>query len=362
MKNQNDIDELREKVETLVKLTNLEEISNEIEKIEKTFEGSEIWSDSKKSIELNKRKTSLEKKLKETEKLTNLIKDIQAAHDLQDYEDLEIVFKQAHQLFEDIENRAFMNGKFDNHNALLSIHAGAGGVDAQDFASMLMSMYQAFAKENDFGFKTLHLSSGDEAGLKSVTIEFDGENAYGHLKEEAGVHRLIRLSPFNSGNTRETSFALVEVLPTDLHDKFEFDKISEDDLKWDYFMSSGKGGQGVNTTYSAVRVTHIPTGLTVSCQNERNQLQNKNQALKYLHDKLAAFELKKQKEMESDLKGVHQSAEWGSQIRSYTLHPYKLVKDHRSGWESNDPNKVLENGDILPIIWSIKRLKKPTTK
>ncbi|NJS40823.1 peptide chain release factor 2 [Candidatus Gracilibacteria bacterium] len=340
-------------------MADLEEKKSRIFEIDKLFETSrEIWDDSQKAIELNKEKALLQKKLEDIEQLNSLVADMQAAHDLEDWEDLDEVDAKAHVLYEKLEDSTLMNGRFDNHSALVSIHAGAGGVDAQDFAAMLMSMYQAFCKNYDFDFKLLHISSGEEAGLKSASFEISGENAYGHLKEEAGVHRLIRLSPFNNSNTRETSFALVEVLPTNLHSSFDFEDIKEDDLKWDFFMSSGKGGQSVNTTYSAVRVTHIPTGISVSCQNERNQLQNKQQALKYLHDKLAALELKKQKDMETELKGVHQSIEWGSQIRSYTLHPYKLVKDHRSGWESSEPMRVLENGDILPIIWSLKRIKK----
>ncbi|NJK70911.1 MAG: peptide chain release factor 2 [Thermales bacterium] len=341
------------------KFGRLGEKKSRIFEIDKLFETSrEIWDDSQKAIELNKEKALLQKKLEDIEQLNSLVADMQAAHDLEDWEDLDEVDAKAHVLYEKLEDSTLMNGRFDNHSALVSIHAGAGGVDAQDFAAMLMSMYQAFCKNYDFDFKLLHISSGEEAGLKSASFEISGENAYGHLKEEAGVHRLIRLSPFNNSNTRETSFALVEVLPTNLHSSFDFEDIKEDDLKWDFFMSSGKGGQSVNTTYSAVRVTHIPTGISVSCQNERNQLQNKQQALKYLHDKLAALELKKQKDMETELKGVHQSIEWGSQIRSYTLHPYKLVKDHRSGWESSEPMRVLENGDILPIMWSLKRIKK----
>jgi peptide chain release factor 2 len=350
------INDLKNKVLVLEKIIDIGSLNQKLAEIDNEFASDlNIWENSRKVNNLNKEKTILQKKILEISDLNKLLQDIQAAHDLDDNEDLLLCYNQAHKLYESLEGQTFMNGKFDDHDAIVSLHSGAGGVDAQDFAGMLMSMYQAFCKNYDYELKQIHISTGEEAGIKSATFRISGPNAYGHLKEEAGVHRLIRLSPFNSGKTRETSFAAVEVLPADLHEKFGMENIPEDDLKWDYFMSSGKGGQSVNTTYSAVRVTHVPTGISVSCQNERNQLQNKQQALKYLHDKLAVLELKKQKDMEIELKGIQHGIEWGSQIRTYTLHPYKLVKDHRSGFESSDPENILENGDILPIIWSVKK-------
>ena len=215
-------------------------------------------------------------------------------------------------------------------------------------------MYQAFAKKQGWVSELTYLSAGEEGGVKTATLKIKGQFAFGLLKEEAGVHRLIRLSPFNAGHTRETSFAMVEVLPEGLDEEVEID-LEEKDLRWDYFMSSGKGGQSVNTTYSAVRVVHLPTGISVTCQNERSQQQNKLQALKYLKNKLAILKLKEQQQLKEELRGDWQSPEWGSQIRSYVMHPYKLVKDHRSGCETQDVEGVLAGEGLLDFIWAMKR-------
>jgi peptide chain release factor 2 len=362
MLTQTHLDEFTLEVNHLISTLDEHKLIKELEGITEEVSNPAVWEDTEKSINLNKRKSHLETKLSEIKKLKTDLQDLQAAHDLGEEGEFENSFLEAKNFFTDLENQTFMNGKFDDHGAMVSIHAGAGGVDAMDFASMLMSMYQAFAKTHGFDCKVLHISAGDEAGLKSATFEISGINAYGHMKEESGVHRLVRLSPFNNGNTRETSFALVEVVPTNIHSEMSLENIDEKDLKWDYFMSSGKGGQSVNTTYSAVRLTHIPTGISVSCQNERNQLQNKQQALMVLHDKLAVIELQKQKDMESELKGVHISPEWGSQIRNYVLHPYKKIKDVRSGWETNTPDDLLLNGELLEVMWSVKRARKKSTQ
>lgn len=357
---QHNLDEFREEVVLLIQNLKIDQANKELGDINRLFEDSSIWDDTDRVMKLNKQKAKLEKKIEEVSKLQSDLEDLQAAHDLGEEEEYHKSFDEAKKFFADLENQTFMNGKFDHHGCLVNLHAGAGGVDAMDFTSMLAKMYQSFCKNHDFVFTYTNVSHGEEAGLKSASFEVGGGNAYGHFKEEAGVHRLVRLSPFNSGSTRETSFALVEVVPTGIHTSYNFDTIDEKDLKWDYFMASGKGGQSVNTTYSAVRVTHIPTGTTVSCQNERNQQQNKQMALHYLSDKLAILELKKQKELEEDLKGIHQSPEWGSQIRNYVLHPYKKVKDLRSGWETNSPDEVLKEGDLMPIMWSVKRARKKT--
>jgi len=206
----------------------------------------------------------------------------------------------------------------------------------------------------------ISLSNGEEGGVKSATIEVRGLQSYGYLKEEAGVHRLVRISPFNSGGTRETSFALVEVIPDNVIDEVEAFEIKEEDLKWDTFMAGGKGGQSVNTTYSAVRVTHLPTKIVVVCQNERNQIQNRQIALKHLKNKLAVLEVQKHQELKKELRGEFHSPEWGSQIRNYVLHPYKLVKDTRSGFETTNVDKILEQGELLEIIWSVKKAKGST--
>ncbi|MEM1311967.1 MAG: peptide chain release factor 2 [Patescibacteria group bacterium] len=352
----NDCRQLIEDVELF-----LNEEDNEIKSIkeqstdlEKQLADPDIWSRPTKAGQLNKELTAYKLRLSRFEDLSLGINNLKAALELDDKNEEESIYFRLHKNFKDLQNEQFLNGKFDKQDAQLSIHAGAGGIDAQDWAAMLCAMYQSFSTKQDWNWEIVHISAGEEGGLKSATLNIRGINTYGYLKEEAGVHRLVRISPFNSGKTRETSFALVEVLPMSVHDSVKIAEIQEKDLKWEYSMSSGKGGQSVNTTYSAVRLVHLPTGLSVTCQNERSQLQNKHQALKYLKNKLAVLEIKKNQELQNEIKGHFVSAQWGSQIRSYTLHPYKLLKDHRSGFESSDVEKILEEGDLLPVIWSVK--------
>lgn len=253
---------------------------------------------------------------------------------------LEKQFEKLKSRYEQARITAFLSEKYDDHDAIVSIHAGAGGLDAQDWAEMLLRMYLRYTESKRFKTWLIDKNRDPEGGIKSATFEARGDYAYGYLKAEAGVHRLIRLSPFNPAHTRETSFALVEVLPIlEAQEDLELD---QNDLKIETKTASGHGGQSVNTTYSAVRITHIPTGITVSIQNERSQTQNKEQALKILKAKLKKREDEKQLEEKLKLRGEFKSAEWGNQIRSYTLHPYKLVKDHRTDYETSDADKVLE--------------------
>ena len=240
-----------------------------------------------------------------------------------------------------------LNGKYDRDPALLAIHSGAGGTESQDWAETLMRMYLRWGDAKGRGTRVLDLSPGEEAGIKSVTLEIDGAWAYGYLKSERGVHRLVRLSPFDADHLRHTSFALVEVLPQ-AEDDIDL-VIEPDDVKIDYFKSSGAGGQHVQKNLTAVRLTHTPTGIVVTCQNERSQLQNRETAMKVLRARLLEIELNKKSEEQARLKGEHVEAGWGNQIRSYVLHPYKLVKDHRSGFESTNPEAVLE-GEIDPLL------------
>lgn len=322
---------------------------------------ADFWKDPLAAADTTRKIAEMEHEIARMNDYIRLLQDAEAAFELGDEQELVKLLTVIEQRYDTIKAQKFLNGKFDARDALLSVQAGAGGLDAQDFAAMLLAMYQSFAKKQGWTSELVALSSGEEGGVKSATIKISGSYVYGLLKEEAGVHRLVRLSPFNAGNTRETSFALIEVMPVGLDEEVSID-LQEEDLHWDYFMASGKGGQSVNTTYSAVRVTHKPTGISVSCQNERSQQQNKQIALKYLRDKLAVLELKKQQDLAAELKGEVLSAEWGSQIRSYVNHPYKLVKDHRSGHESQNIDKILAGEEILDFIWAMKKTNSADTE
>ncbi len=249
--------------------------------------------------------------------------------------------------FSELKKQLQFSGPYDDHDVILSIHAGAGGTDAQDWAQMLYRMYVRWAESHNYGVKIVDESSGEEAGLKSVSMEIDGLFLFGKLKNDHGVHRLVRLSPFNSDNLRQTSFAKVEVMPKiDQPGEVEID---DKELKIDVYRSGGHGGQSVNTTDSAVRITHIPTGISVAIQNERSQIQNKETAMTILRSRLAQLQLEQHADKVSELKGPNQSAEWGNQIRNYVLHPYKQVKDLRSKYESSDVESVLD-GKLDSII------------
>ncbi len=242
---------------------------------------------------------------------------------------------------------ALLSRKYDDHNAIFSVHSGAGGVDAQDWADMLLRMFLRYCDRKGFITEVIELSKGEQGGVKTAVVEVFGPYAYGLLKSEAGVHRLVRLSPFNPAHTRETSFALLELLP--LLEEQEELKLDPKDLKIEANTASGHGGQSVNTTYSAIRITHIPTGLKVSIQNERSQHQNREIAMKILMAKLKTLEEQKLQAEKQEIRGEFKSAEWGNQIRSYVIHPYKLVKDHRTNFESTDPDSVL-NGELDEFV------------
>jgi len=255
---------------------------------------------------------------------------------------------------DEMELEAAFSGEYDSRNALLSIHAGAGGTESQDWAQMLMRMYLRWAERRRYKAEVLDVSPGEEAGIKSVVIGVNGDYANGYLRSEHGVHRLVRLSPFDADHARHTSFALVEVMP-EAEPGVDV-KIEAEDLKVDTFRSSGPGGQHMQKTSSAVRLTHLPSGLTVSCQSERSQHQNKEIALKILRSRLLELELVKRAEERSKLKGKHVAAGWGNQIRSYVLHPYKMVKDHRTEYQTGDTDAVLDgelDGFITAYLRSI---------
>lgn len=254
--------------------------------------------------------------------------------------------------FESLEFNVLFSGKFDKNNAILSIHAGTGGVDAQDWAQMLRRMYLRFCEKHGFSAIIVDETVGNEAGIKSCTLEINGLYAYGWFKSENGVHRLVRISPFDAEKMRHTSFALVEVIPE--IEETETIEIKDSDLKIEVMRAGGHGGQSVNTTDSAVRISHLPTGITVKCQNERSQAQNKAMALKIIKSKLLLIQEQQLQEKRQQLKGEYRQVQWGNQIRSYVLQPYHLVKDHRSNLEITDTEAVL-NGEIEPLIESYLR-------
>lgn len=297
--------------------------------------------------------------LDETKQLLQLLKNDSEDEDLISSIEEEYVKIVDH--FNKLEFTTLFRGKYDERNAILAIHAGSGGTEAQDWAEMLLRMYLRFAEMHKIKSRVIDESRGQEAGIKSITVHFNGRFAYGYLKGEYGVHRLVRISPFDAEKMRHTSFALVEVLPE--LEELEEQQIDPNDLRVDTFLSSGHGGQSVNTTYSAVRIVHIPTGITVSCQNERSQQQNKETALKILQAKLHRLAIQEQADEKQKLRGSYQSAEWGNQIRSYVLQPYRLVKDHRTAEETSDTEAILDGKldkfSEAYLRWELKNSPKP---
>jgi len=269
-------------------------------------------------------------------------------------EEIQQELKEATSQFEQLESRLILSGDYDSRNAMVSLHAGAGGTESQDWANMLLRMYLRWAERHDYQAEVLDVSPGEEAGIKSAIVEIKGDYAYGYLKGEHGVHRLVRLSPFDADHARHTSFVLAEVLP-EAEETVDI-KISPEDLRIDTFRSSGPGGQHMQKTSSAVRVTHLPTGLIATCQSQRSQHQNKESALRILYARLLELERVKKEEERAKLKGERIEAGWGNQIRSYVLHPYKMVKDHRTGYEVANAEAVLD-GDLDGFITSYLRSK-----
>ncbi len=343
-------EELRKAVNEAVLTIGIEDQKKKLLAIEKQTQDPGFWSDSTKAQAIMKAQADLQTRISPWESLQDGLVELLDLIELGDSSLEDDLTKQLSQLQKQFDNQKTelqFSGPYDDHNVIMQIFAGAGGTDAQDWAQMLLRMYVRWAERNKFSVKMVVQSSGEEAGIKSATLEIDGAFVYGKLKGEHGVHRLVRLSPFNSDNLRQTSFAKVEILPS--VDRPEDLEIDEKDLKIDVYRAGGHGGQSVNTTDSAVRVTHVPTGITVAIQNERSQLQNKETAMTILRSRLAQLQLEQHKEKIAELKGPNQSAEWGNQIRSYVLHPYKQVKDLRTKQESSDPDKVLD-GDIDGFI------------
>ena len=333
---------------------------DKLRRLRETSEKSDFWDNPTEAAEVMREIEKITSRREELARLRSGLEDLRellSAQEVSSAEELELYEKEARDLAAlaaKLERETFLAGEYDAADAIVSIYAGAGGDDAQDWAEMLLRMLIRFAERKKWKTKVLSKSPGAVAGIKSATVEISGENVYGLLSAEAGTHRLVRLSPFNSDNLRQTSFARVEVLP--LVSRSTAVEISPGDIRVDTFRSSGAGGQSVNTTDSAVRVTHLPTGISATCQNERSQLQNKEAALRILRAKLLQKELERQALERAKLRGENISAEWGSQIRSYVLHPYKMVKDHRTGFQTSDVERVLD-GDIDRLIEEFLRFR-----
>ncbi len=327
----------------------------DIKELEERLNDSSIWSDQSKYNEINSNLTILKKEVedynvlsKQLEEAKQTLELLAVESDLDLYNELVSLINSISTSLESLELNTLLNGEFDKNKCYLEIHPGAGGTESQDWADMLLRMYTMYFSKNDIPYEIVDKQDANDAGIKSVTIYVKKIYSYGYLKGEIGVHRLVRISPFDSNHRRHTSFAAVNVTPEIEDANIE---INDDDIRVDVYRSSGNGGQGVNTTDSAVRITHFPSGIVVTVQNERSQIRNKETAMKILKSKLYKIKMDEQNKMLNSIKG-NSSIDFGSQIRNYVLEPYSLVKDLRSGYESNNPTKILD-GDIGPIIESV---------
>ena len=329
---------------------------DEIAKLQKETEKDDFWNDRENAEKVIKELNSIKELVDFIEEIKKEIIDNKDLLEILEIEDdpnsEEEIEKNIEKINKDVENIStllLLNGPYDTNDCILDIHSGAGGTEACDWADMIYRMYLRYCEKKGYKIEVLDYQAGDEAGIKSVSFKVKGNYAYGYLKNEKGVHRLVRLSPFDSNNRRHTSFAAVEVTPEIERDNNI--EIDEKDLKIDVYRSTGAGGQGVNTTDSAVRITHLPTKIVVTCQNERSQIQNKEEAIKVLKSKLLLLKLEEEEKELNAIKGIQSNIEFGSQIRSYVMHPYSMVKDHRTGTETSNVNKVLD-GDLDDFIES----------
>ena len=343
-------------IEEFYRSIDIESYRREIEGLTIVTEQDNFWDDANKAKitydKLNKMKKIVDQYDVLATTLNNLDETYELVKSSEEVEFLEILESDYLKFQEDLdkfEKMMLLSGEHDNLNAIVEIHPGAGGTESQDWAEMLFRMYQRYASRKDWKVEVLDYLDGDVAGIKSVTMLIKGDDVYGHLKAEKGVHRLVRLSPFDSAKRRHTSFASVDVMP-EFNNEIEID-IKNEDLKIDTYRASGAGGQHINKTDSAVRITHIPTNIVVTCQSQRSQIKNREQAMIMLKSKLYQLMLEKQASELKELKGEQKEIAWGSQIRSYVLHPYSLVKDNRSNYESSNPKAVLD-GDLDGFIYA----------
>lgn len=344
------IKSMLQEIDTMWAEHNFSDREAKLKDLNTQLEDPDIWKDNLRAQEVSKQQAKLTAVLQPWLDLRSQFLDLSELAALEDESlknDIESQLLKSKKQFDELKLTLKYNGPYDDHDAVLRLQAGAGGVDAMDWTAMLLRMYLRWAEKSGYKAELLEESAGDEAGIKSAVVSISGVNAYGKLQSEHGVHRLVRLSPFNADNLRQTSFAMVEVLPQiDTPDEVEID---DNDIRIDTFRASGHGGQSVNTTDSAVRITHIPTNIVVSIQNEKSQIQNKETALKILRSKLAKLQIEQHTEKISELRGPNQEAAWGNQIRNYVLHPYTLVKDTRTKFEVKDAAKVLD-GDLDPFL------------
>ena len=344
------LNELNIKLNHIKDSMKINELIQELRKLEEESTKDDFWNDQANSSKVFARIKSIQRKINGYENIVSELNNLKEMNELLNLEPdqdlLKELLKNSDTLknkLDDLEIQTLFSGKYDSNNAIITLHPGAGGTESQDWAEMLYRMYSRWANKNGFSIKELDYLDGDEAGIKSVTALISGENAYGYLKGEMGVHRLVRISPFDSGGRRHTSFASLEVLP-EITDDIEID-IDLNDLRIDTYRASGAGGQHINKTDSAVRITHIPTNIVVSCQSERSQTMNKETAMKMLKSKLLDLKEKENKETIAELKGEQRDIAWGSQIRSYVFCPYTLVKDHRTNYEVGNVEGVMD-GDL----------------
>ncbi len=344
------LNELKTKLEQIRDSMKIESLKIELQELEQESLREDFWNNQENSSKVFTKIKTLQKKVNSYESLNQELNNLIEMNKLLEIEPDDDLLKELLKSSDSIINKiteleiqTLFSGKYDFNNAIITLHPGAGGTESQDWAEMLYRMYGRWASQNGFSLKELDYLDGDEAGIKSVTALISGENAYGYLKGEMGVHRLVRISPFDSGGRRHTSFASLEVLP-EITDDIEIE-INQDDLRIDTYRASGAGGQHINKTDSAVRITHIPTNIVVSCQSERSQTMNKETAMRMLKSKLLDLKEKENKETIDELKGEQKEIAWGSQIRSYVFCPYTLVKDHRTNYEVGNVEGVM-NGDL----------------
>lgn len=361
-----DLDKIKESLKKLREALNINFQLEELKRLEKITEEEGFYQDKKKSQEVFSKINSTKKIIEKFQDVYSIYEDSVITLEILEEEQDQELYKQVEKNIIKLNNKiakleidALLDGEYDLNNAIVTIHPGAGGTESQDWASMLYRMYMKWAASNDYDIELLDYLDGEEAGIKSVTFLVKGINAYGYMKCEKGVHRLVRISPFDSNSRRHTSFASIEVMP-ELPDSIEVNIVPED-LEVDTFRASGAGGQHVNKTSSAIRIKHIPTGIVVSCQTERSQIQNRENAMKMLRAKIYQLEIEKQKEKESNIKGEVLDNSWGNQIRSYVFCPYTLVKDHRTNFEVGNVQSVMD-GKIDEFIFEYLKMLKGIRK